>query len=42
MRRMDNVADDPPWAPPLSRATRRGHSDIEELLRKYGAPLILP
>jgi len=36
MRRMDNVPDDPPWAPPLSWATRHGHRDIDELLRKYG------
>jgi hypothetical protein len=27
-----NLADDPPWATPLAWATRRGHTEIADLL----------
>ena len=32
-----NLADDPPWATPLAWATRRGHGEIAELLKRHGA-----
>jgi hypothetical protein len=35
-----NLPDDSPdllWATPLAWATRRGHSEIVELLKQYGA-----
>jgi len=32
-----NLPEDEPWAFPLEWATRRGHADIAELLRKPGA-----
>jgi len=32
-----NLPDDPPWATPLAWATRRGHTEITELLKRCGA-----
>jgi ankyrin repeat protein len=32
-----NLADDEPWATPLTWATRRGHGPIAETLRRAGA-----
>lgn len=32
-----NLPDDPPWATPLAWAERKGHTDIAEILRKFGA-----
>jgi hypothetical protein len=33
-----NLPDDPPWATALAWATRRGHTDIVQLLKQHGAP----
>ncbi|MBX3733518.1 MAG: hypothetical protein KF791_13090 [Verrucomicrobiae bacterium] len=32
-----DVPDDPPWATPLAWATRCGHRDIAEILKRHGA-----
>jgi len=32
-----NLTDDPIWATPLAWALRRGHEEIAELLKRYGA-----
>jgi ankyrin repeat protein len=32
-----NLPDDPPWATPLAWATRRGHGQIVDVLKKHGA-----
>jgi hypothetical protein len=37
-----NLPDDPLWGTPLAWATRRGHQQIVELLKRYEQTGVLP